>query len=355
MNEKEFKTILFAGGGTAGSATPLIAVFDELKKQHSDYIYHWVGTKNGPEKELVEQKGIGYSHIVTAKMDRFFSFRNFFSPFLFIVACWQSLGIIAREQPDMIVAAGGFVAVPLVWVAWLFKIPCLIHQLDVRVGLANKLMSPFAKTITLTFEKSLRDFPKSKSVWSGGPVRNDLFEVKTERIPVHKDLPVILVFGGGTGAQAINELVWASLDDLIQRVQVIHLTGKGKGKDIKKKNYYQYQFLSSEMAEAYHKADVVVTRAGLGTFLELAALQKSAVVIPLPGTHQEDNAQVLKDTNSAMVLHESYLRPQIFAAKVIGLVENSQQRQVLAANISDFYKKDAVKVIIEKILNILYN
>lgn len=350
------KRILFVGGGTAGPVTPLLAVMRELQRRDPAASFHWIGTNDGPERALVAREHIAFSPLVSAKIDRFFSLRNFLSPFLFVVACLQARRILSYERPDVIVAAGAFVSVPVVWVGKLMGIPSVIHQLDVRPGLANKLSAPAARAITVTFPSSLAAFNAKKTSCTGAPVRMEVLRPQTNRIALHDRKPVVLVFGGGTGAQAINDLLFASVDELTQHAQVIHITGKGKGQaKLNKPDYHQFEFLADEMGEALHKADVIVTRAGLGTFLELAALKKAAIVIPMPKTHQEDNAAMLWGAQAALVLDQTQLSPQEFANKIIGLLKDSQKRAQLGANIAKFYQPDSAAKIVDKIQEIMYD
>ncbi len=349
------KRIMFAGGGTAGPVTPLLAVLDEMKKKWGKVEAHWVGTVDGPERRLIAERGLPFTALRAAKIDRFLSLRNLAAPFLFVASCIRAWDVLGCVRPDVVVAAGAFVAVPVVMMARLRGIPTLIHQLDVRPGLANKLMAPFATAITVTFEKSVGDFAARKTSWTGAPVRETILYPKTNSLPLRSDKPVVLVFGGGTGAQAINEMVTSSVDELTAKLQVVHITGAGKGKPVERPDYHRYEFLSAEMGEAYAKAHVVVTRAGLGTILELAALGKPAIVIPIPNSHQEDNAEVLMEAQAAWVLEQSLLSPQEFAAAVIRLCEDKEEQAKLSAKIGAFYRADAAAKIIEKIEEIGYS
>jgi UDP-N-acetylglucosamine--N-acetylmuramyl-(pentapeptide) pyrophosphoryl-undecaprenol N-acetylglucosamine transferase len=234
------------------------------------------------------------------------------------------------------------------------RIPTLIHQLDIRPGLANKLMAPFARAITVTFEKSLQDFQGQKTLWTGAPVRREILQATTNSISLRPNRPVVLIFGGGTGAQAINELTINALEELTKTVEVIHITGKGKGKSVTREGYYPFEFLSAEMGEAYAKADLVVTRAGLGTFLELAALHKPAIVIPMPRSHQEDNAMVLWEAKAAQVMDQTGLSPQEFASAIVKLLNDEQARALYGAHIASFYRPGSARAIIDKILEIGY-
>ena len=347
------KKILFAGGGTAGSVTPLMALFNELSSRFEGVELTWIGTKAGPEKRLLSSKRIPFFQIISVKMDRFFSLRNVMAPFLFLAAFAQSLVLLKKIKPDVLLAAGSFVAVPVAWAAGLYRIPIIIHQLDIRPSLSNKLIAPFAKKVAVTFEASLKDFSKRKAVWTGSPVRESILQPKTFHWDLHSAKPVVLIFGGGTGAQALNELVWQSLGDLTQRAQVLHLTGKGKGKAVTHADYHQFEFLQAKMGQALQRADVVVARAGVGTLMELAALKKPAVIISLPDSHQQDNGALLIQKRAAVVLDQRALSPQMFSEVILKLLENKAEQVALSSAIAELYKPTAAKAIVDEVATIL--
>ncbi|MBU4014724.1 glycosyltransferase, partial [Patescibacteria group bacterium] len=171
--QKNIKKILLTGGGTGGSVAPLLAISD-VGCRMSDvgkFKFTWIGTRNGVEKQMVQKENIKFISIASGKFRRYFSIKNFIDLFKIIFAFFQSLAILIKEKPALVMSAGSFVSVPVVWAAWLLRVPVLIHQQDVRHGLANKLMAPFANVITVTFEKSLADYGK-KAVWTGNPAQN---------------------------------------------------------------------------------------------------------------------------------------------------------------------------------------
>ena len=349
------KKILFAGGGTMGPVSPLFAIKDTLEERHPNLIFHWVGTKNGPEKRVVAGHHIAYDSIITAKLHRFFSLKNLLSPFTFLIACMQAARILKKQKPDMVIAAGAFVAVPVIWMARLMNIPSHIHQLDIRPGLANRLIAPFASLITVSFEPSIKAFKAGKTVWTGAPVRQDIAKVTTNKIHLKKDLPAVLIFGGGTGAQGINQLVQNSWEVLAEHCQVIHLYGKGKQVSINHAHYHGYAFLRQEMAEAYAKADIVISRAGIATITELSFLKKPAIILPLPDSHQEDNATMLENAQAAVILNQNLISPQEFAMIIIQLLRDRIKKEQLAENIGTFYIPDATQKIVDKIDELLYD
>lgn len=320
--------IILSGGGTIGSVTPLLAVAEKIKD--ADFLF--VGTKNGPEKSLVQARRIRFISILSGKLRRYFSINNFLDLFKIKIAFWQSLFLLLKEKPDVIVSAGGFVSVPLVWAGFILRIPAIVHAQDIKTGLAVKLMKPFAKKIT----KAFPDTPfKAKVI--GNPVRD--LSVKTDYLLLKKDKPVVLITGGGTGAVTLNSLVH---QDLCDSAQIIHVTGLEKvSQNISHPDYHAFAFLKHEMPEALIKADVVVTRAGLATLTELSALGKPAIIIPMPKSHQEINAQYFANKKAAIYLKQEELTPDKLTKAVINLLNDQKRRKELAKNIKKINKPHA--------------
>lgn len=358
INERNYK-ILLTGGGTGGSVTPLLAVYDELK-DGGKLEFFWLGTKFGPEREMVEQAGIKFRAISGGKWRRYFSLKNLVDIFKIKIGFLEAFFIMLKSRPDLVISAGSFIGVPVVWAAWLLGVPVLIHQQDVLSGLANKLMAPLAKVITVTFEKSLKDYGK-KAVWTGNPVRKQL-TINNSQLTIKKyfkfnnDLPIVLVLGGGTGAMAINKLVEQSLVELTKFCQVIHVTGKDKGfgGQASIKNYAKYEFLGADkMASALKAADIVVTRAGLGFLTELSYLGKPCIIIPLPDSHQEANAEFFKSRKAALVVGQKYLAAAGLTHLVKDLLADEKGLGRLASNMRKAMKRGASREIVKIIENIL--
>ncbi len=350
MQNKKRVKILLTGGGTGGSVAPLLAVAEELRITN----FLWLGTKHGPEREMVEKEDIKFKAIANGKFRRYFRWRNFIDLFFILLGFLQSFFIILKWRPDLVMSAGSFTSVPAVWAAWLLRVPILIHQQDARPGLANKLMAPFAKVITVAFEKSLADYGK-KAVWTGNPVRRSLTTRNKEQgarnsFNLKNDLPVVLVIGGGTGAMAINELINKALPELTRFCQIIHIAGRNKKQETrnKKPNYKNYDFLNSEqMAEAYVAADVVVSRCGMGVLTELSYLGKPAILIPMPDSHQEENAAIFAKKKAAIVLNQEELTPEKLADNIKKLLNDEMLSGKLSGNIKEVIKRGANEEIVK--------
>jgi len=352
--EKQYK-ILLTGGGTGGSAAPLLAVFDELKND-SRFEFLWLGTKFGPEREMVKKSGIKFKAISGGKWRRYFSFKNFLDIFKIKLGFFQALFIMLKSRPDLVISAGSFISVPIVWAAWILRVPALIHQQDIVPGLANKLMAPFAKVVTVAFEKSLKVYGK-KAVWIGNPIRKEL---QANNFKINKSSPVVLIVGGGTGAEAINKLVEDSLAELAKFCRIIHITGKNKTELNNKPeilNYKKYEFLDvKQMAKALDEANLVITRAGLSTLSELSFLGKPSIIIPMPDSHQEANAEFFKNKKAAMVIDQKYLTAVSFTHMIKDLLSDEKRLGQLAINIKNAMKRGAgqgMVRIINKIINII--
>lgn len=354
MKNNKYK-LLLSGGGTGGSVSALLAIYDVLKNE-KNFEFIWIGTKNGIEKKMIADEGLPYIAIASGKLRRYFSWQNFSDIFLIIWAFFQSLFILIKQRPNLFISAGGFVSVPTAWAAWCLRIPVLIHQQDVRPGLANKLMAPFAKIITVTFESSLKDYGK-KAIWAGNPTREKISKLNIDKesarkyFKINSNKPIVFIVGGGTGAIAINELVLASLEKLTEQFEVIHVFGKGKGSEMKNSHYHAFEFLDTNgMANAYAAADLIVSRSGLGILTEIAAAKKASILIPMPDSHQEDNAQVFANKEAALVLSEKNLNPEIFKDEIFKLFSNENQKEKLKNNLGKIIKAEAAKSVAEIIL-----
>jgi UDP-N-acetylglucosamine--N-acetylmuramyl-(pentapeptide) pyrophosphoryl-undecaprenol N-acetylglucosamine transferase len=352
--ESKTRKIILTGGGTAGSVSPLLAIAEDLKSG-GNFEFLFIGTKAGIEKQMVKDAGLRYRAIAAGKLRRYFDWRNFLDVFRIKFGFWQAFFIILKEKPALVLSAGSFVAVPVVWAAWLWRVPILVHQLDIRPGLANKLMAPFARVITVTFEKSLADYGK-KAIWTGNPTRKlqiTNYKLQIDKFNLKSSLPVVFIVGGGTGAEGINKLVEAGLENLITFCQIIHSTGKGKMIAKRHQNYHAFEFLNAvEMAAAISAAELVVCRAGIGTLTEISADGKPAIIIPMPDSHQEDNAALLVEKNAAAVLNQKILDSDSFVAAIKFLLDNPAEREKLSRNIKGLFKEGADESVI-KIIKLL--
>jgi len=318
-----------------GSVMPLLALKHDLQKENAEFL--WIGTKKGPEKEVVLKAGIVFKSISSGKLRRYFSLKNLVAPIFMKIGFMQSFFII--------LTAGSFVCVPVVWAGWVLRKKIIVHQQDLKVGLANKLMKPFATKITISFEELKKYFSKNKVIVTGNPVRKTIFtgsgQSAIRRFNLEPDLPVLLIMGGGTGALAINKLVRQTITDLVEFCQVIHLTGKGKQFYFKHPRYHSFVFLSDELPDAYAAADLVVSRAGFGSLTELSALGKPTVLIPLPNNDQLNNSTYFSSKKAVLVLNQIDLSAEKFLEYIKKLIFDKDRLNLLSENIGKIMPAEA--------------
>lgn len=354
--------IALVGGGTGGPVAPLLAIAQVLKKQHPRAGLLFVGTKSGLERRMANTAGLQFVSVSAGKFRRYFSFKNLFTPFVLTTGFFQSLYLLKAKKIDCIFGAGGYVQVPVIWAGWLLGIPSIIHQQDVMPSLANTLCQFPAKKITVTFEATAKHFLSGVGLFyqkasaekievTGNPVRPDLLLADRKKALDYfqflPDLPVLYIVGGGTGSLFINRLISEALPRLKKVVQIIHSAGSaGRGRErlVTQSNYKVFDFID-RVDLAYAAADIVFCRAGLSTISELSLLKKTAIIVPLPGTHQELNAYFLDRSQAALVLPQEHLSADAFIYVIRKLLFKYEMQKTMQENIHKIMPHDAAKKI----------
>ncbi len=343
--------IFLVGGGTGGPVAPLLAVAEALKELAPKPQFFLVGTKTGIEKKIVESSSLSltYLTIPAGKWRRYFSLLNFTDIFKTLFGFLKSLRLIHKFKPDVIFGAGSFVQVPMAYAGFILKVPVIIHQQDFRLLLSTSLTAPVAAAVTTTFSytgKNLPEgsglfakLPKSKVFTTGNPVREDILsgsgQAAIKLFKLNKDYPTVLVLGGATGAAKLNQVVLASLSELLKYVQIIHVTGARfkPPKVISHPHYHPFDFLGPELKHAYAIADLVISRGGMSTITELIHLGKAAILVPLPQSPQEDNVRLLSLRRSAVAVFEEFLTPELLVDLVRKILWSKELQETLQQNI----------------------
>ncbi len=280
--------VIFTGGGSGGHVMPTVTLLHDLKGK---YRIGYIGGK-GIEKELIGALDLPFHEITTGKLRRYLSFENLIDMFKVVKGIFDAFLILLRKsnRKTLIFSTGGFVTVPVVLAAWILQRRIYVHEQTTQVGLANKIASKFAKKVFVSYEDSLKYFPKEKSEISGYPLRDSLFS--NEKSEIHYDgfsinettRPLLFITGGGNGSKLVNDLIKENLSKLTEKYFVVHQVGKGfigEYEGLKTDRYYPVAFIGPEIIDLYKWADVIISRAGAGTVCELVALNKRSIFIPL--------------------------------------------------------------------------
>lgn len=278
---------------------------------------------------------------------------------IFYIACGfvQSLLLLNKEKPDVVFAKGGYVCLPIGYAAKLLNIPLVIHDSDARPGLTNKLLSRHASAIATGSPLENYPYPTEKSVYTGVPIASAFhpFDKDEQQRAKHVlglsdiERPLLVVTGGGLGAESINTGVSLIAHELLEAgFSIYHVTGKLHFKQVKKARYDhpEYQivdFVYKDMATVLGAADIVVSR-GSATFLqELAALAKPTIIVP--ASHLGDqvkNAVVYESARAAIVLTDEAVRAgKILLDTINTLHTNTSESQAMADRFFAFAKPNA--------------
>lgn len=310
--------VVFSGGGTLGPVTPLLALIETARARGEDHEFLWIGTERGVELPLLRKFGVAAAAIPSGKFRRYVDVRNV-TDLWHIVRGVRAARVLLKEfAPDVCVTAGGYVSVPVHLAARTLGIPTVVHQQDVQIGLANRIMSRWATVVTATLSAHAQFFGAKKTVVTGNPVRPSVLEGSRERaierFHLDPDRATVFCFGGGTGAASINTVVSQMARECNGLFQIIHLTGMERGTGaFVGPFYHSYPFFTTEMADAYACADVVISRAGFNAISEAAAWGKPMILIPIGHSHQEKNAAWAQAHGAALVLeNDSLTSAQLF-------------------------------------------
>ena len=343
------KKIILTGGGTGGHVIPALALVPFLREK---YHISYIGSKTGIERELVKNYPVflPYYSISTGKLRRYFSVQNFTDAFRVIKGTKDAFGILRKIQPHIIFSKGGFVSVPVVVAAKMLKIPVILHESDISLGLANKISLPFVSKVCVTFEETLQEV--ENAVLTGLPIRESILtgnkKTGSELFNFKNDSPVILVMGGSKGSLKINTLIRESLN-LLRDFNIIHITGESNtDNSLEKDNYFQIEFADYELPHIFAYADLVISRAGSNTLWELLALNKPNLLIPLSKNasrgDQIQNARSFAAKNYSLVIEEDNLSKEELYKNVETLFEN---RNFYIENMKNAPQKNPVKDIIK--------
>ncbi len=350
-----------------------------LKSRDSELEVLYIGQKGSIEAKIARAAGLEFAEISAGKLRRFHNAKllqkltdvgtlasNTRDLSRVVHGLTQSLKIIRTYQPDIIFLKGGYVTLPVGLAAGILKVPYVIHESDMRPGLTNRILSRRAQAVAVGFPvDKYQEIPKEKLVYTGNPLRQDVLSAhRLEGLAHFKlsgDLPVILITGGSQGAAAINEAVMASLPELTQRYQVIHVTGERNIEHVRfefkrlklehTERYLAFSFLSDDMGLALAAADLVIGRGGANTFSELAALGKPALIIPHPGLEdQMVNTKALARLGAIKVIQQDRLTKSALIAQVDQILGSEKEQSMLTEAIKAFAVTDADQRLADLIL-----
>jgi len=359
MTVKNEKRILFTGGGTAGHVIVNLALIPYFEQ--AGWKIDYIGSKNGIERELVgELPNVTYHPISTGKLRRYISIENMKDPFKVLKGTFDAWRIIGKVKPQIIFSKGGFVSVPVVVAARMRRVPTIIHESDLTPGLANKLATKFAKKVITTFPETVRYLPEKKAIHVGAVIREALFTGSPDDAYIWTKLspqkPTMLIMGGSSGSEKINQVVRDNLPSLLEKAQIIHICGNGNvDETIEVDGYRQYEYINQELKDVLAITDYVISRAGSNAIFEFLALNIPMLLIPLSLAasrgDQIDNAKSFVKSGFAHQLMEEDVTADTLMQAINQLIDDAPNIKETMQKQDSRKSRDQVIDLIESMAN----
>jgi len=363
--EKKMRCII-AGGGTGGHLFPGIAIAEELEARCPGAALLFVVGRRRMESEILRRYGFQVAFINVEGMKGRGWKKGLAVLGMLPGSLVQSMRIIKDFKPSFVVGVGGYSSGPFCLAARLMGVPTAIHEQNSYPGLTNRLLARVVDRIFVSFEESAPYF-RQKSTLTGNPVRHELFSPVEDSLSPDKKFTVLVV-GGSQGARAINEAfveAFGILKKTGEEFTFIHQTGQydhkrvvaeygAQGVRARELERNVVPFIE-DMASAYHRADMVVSRAGATTLFELAALGKPSILIPYPHAtngHQETNARSLARREGAEMVLQKDLTGEGLASTLLTYMNHPKQLKKMGEGARTFSRPDAARDIADQLMEL---
>ena len=332
------KTIILAGGGTAGHVEPALSVAHQWMKENPGDKCIFIGTEHGLETSLVPAAGFTLRTINKVALARKFSPSLLLMPLNLFKAVVQARSII--KGASLLIGFGGYVSAASYLAAKSCGVPIVIHEANARPGIANRLGARFTSALAISTPVERGVF--SRALITGMPLKNSITEILANshadwsvlrssakrKLGFDDAMPLVLVLGGSQGSQIMNTVIEQSLSSLLEKkIQVMHSVGRKNALPTAQSGYQPHSYIA-DMATAYLAADLIISRSGAVTCSEFEALGKFALFIPLAigNGEQLPNAQHLANLGRARVISQKEFTSSWFLANIDALIATSKAR-----------------------------
>lgn len=322
----------------------------------------FVGTPDGLEARLVPEAGIAFTSVPARGFDRARPLTLITSSVLILTSALRAASLIRKTRAEVVLGFGGYVSLPVGLGAVLRRVPLALHEQNSVPGLANRVLSRWARSVGVTYEGSLAHLAHpERGVVTGNPVRESVLAADRARgraaLGIDPDVTVLLVFGGSRGARHINDTFVGLVTVLMAQssLQVLHVAGRIEAASVAERitvalggedpRYRVVEYIDA-MGDAIAAADAIVARAGATSIAEITAIGRAAVLVPYPyatDDHQTLNARAVADAGGAEVVADSDLGTERFTEAVLTLVCDESKRDAMAAASASLGRRDATE------------
>lgn len=367
--------VIIAAAGTGGHINPGLAIANKIKQEEPKSEIMFIGTNRGLENDLVPRAGYELKTIDAYGLSKKLTFENMKNMIKTLQGYGEAKKIIKEFEPDIVIGTGGYICGATITAAHNLKIPTLLHESNAFPGKAVKMLAKKTDCILVSFEDAISRIKNAKKiVCTGTPIKitkkeytKEEKEKMKESIGLEKDKPMILIFGGSQGAQAINEsMIGIAKANLNKEYQIMWATGPKQYDLMKEKfenenlniNYIKNMKIVPyiyNMEEMMNLADVIVARSGAMTITEISNLGKPSILIPLPNVsndHQLYNAKVLEKVGAAKIILNKDLTAEKLDLEIKNIVLYPQVMQKMGINASKLETKEVENKIYQEVKKI---
>ena len=333
---------VLSGGGTAGHINPALALAEVLEQRGVEVLY--AGTPQGVEARLVKEAGIPFKAFEASGFNRNHPTTIFKGVHLIQKSTGAAKRWFSEVKPDVVVAFGGYVCIPVGRAAASTGVPLVVHEQNSVMGMANKYLSKKAAAVCLTYDHAASAVDdKSKVILTGNPVRSSVFastrEEGRELLGIPDDARMLLVTGGSLGARHLNQGICALKERLLSRpdLHIVHVTGPKELESVtealaltsEEAQRWQLFGYTNQMGACMAAADAIVSRAGATSLAEISARAIPALLVPFPyatENHQTTNARAYVDAGCAYMIADADVETPEFGELVERLVDDADVR-----------------------------
>ncbi len=356
---------LISGGGTGGHIFPAVSIANALCEKDPEADILFVGASSRMEMERVPQAGYKIIGLPVRGFYRTQLWKNIGVIKDLIISIHQVRRVIRDFKPDVAVGVGGYASGAAMWVASQMGIPVLLQEQNGFAGVTNKLMRNRAQKICVAYPGMEKFFPKEKIILTGNPIRQSLLvEQKDKAQTGRKNL---LIIGGSLGARTINNTITNHLTELMHSdIDIVWQTGKLYYENClealnqamvdsgKLESNITCSAFVTDMAKAYHDADLVISRAGASSISEICLLGKASILVPSPNVaedHQTHNAMALVHKDAAILVRDADCEEQL-VAKTLEVIHNDDLVRSLGENAKQLGFPDAANMIADEVMRL---
>ncbi len=359
--------IVLSGGGTAGHINPALALAESLIEQGHEVFY--AGTPQGVEARLVKEANLPFTPFEAKGFNRNHPKTIFSAVRIIIKSTKLACAWFEEIKPDVVVAFGGYVCIPVGRAAKKMGVPLVVHEQNSVMGMANKYLAKTARAVALTYEVAGAPVAdKEKLVVTGNPVRSSVLTSTREEgrsmLGIPEEASMLLVFGGSLGARHLNAAISSMKKDLlaIDNLYVVHITGPKELEAVEavlalteeEKKRYLVMGYQNRMGETMAACDMVVSRAGATSLAEISARCIPAILVPFPfatADHQTTNARSYVQAGAAWMMADDMVETPEFKELVLTFVDDEKARLKMSEAARGFETGNAASKLADVVLN----